>query len=167
MPGFRQRRCGQRETPASTRARYGTFGAHLYDMRAILAVMQQDVLLPSGDVLDVALLRATVVHTDLVPDRIVWDPPSAHGELLVSGFDGSGATVDIPQRVRFESTLLIIGDRDASILDGCIGASAAAGGGAFGIVTSCEPGKAPKITLFRAARPFIERHTMSARNRSR
>jgi hypothetical protein len=123
-----------------------------------LAIRPQDVLVPIGNVVDVALLRATVPHTDLAPEPVTWDPPPVDGALLVSGFDRSGSATGIPQRVRFASTTLIVGDHDASTLDGCIGAPAAAGGGTFGMVTSCEPGKAPLMTILRAARPFIGHH---------
>jgi len=49
---------------------------------------------------------------------------------------------------------LVVGDGGVSELDGCIGTPATAAG-VFGVVTSCDAGRLPLVTLLRQARPFI------------
>jgi len=115
-----------------------------------------DVVLSATPVVDVALLRVVVARTNLVPGPIGFDPPSPPGAFVVSGFAG-GQPTDRQQRTRFVSTVLVVGDRDLSGLDGCLGSAASADGSMFGVVTGCEPRKAPIITLFRAAAAFLER----------
>jgi hypothetical protein len=87
MPGFRQGRGGQRETHANTRARNGTSGAHLYDMRVIFAVMALTAawfsasVFPSGSTAVQPLTvtwgsgttkaTCTLIHRDDRPDGVV------------------------------------------------------------------------------------------------
>jgi len=120
-----------------------------------IPISAQDILLPIGNLVDVALLRATVPHADLQPEPLTWEPPAASDTFVVSGIDRIGTTAEIRQRVRFASTMLVVGDRDASALDGCVGAPGSTTAGVFGVVTSCGAGRTPLVTLLRQAKPFI------------
>lgn len=122
----------------------------------MFAVDRNEVVLSATPIVDVALLRVVVGRTNLVPGPISFEPPSPAAAFVVSGFAG-GRLSDQQQRTRFVSTVLVVGDRDLSGLDGCLGAAASADGSIFGVVTGCEPRKAPIITLFRAAAAFLER----------
>jgi hypothetical protein len=54
--------------------------------------------------------------------------------------------------------MLVVGDRAVSELPACVGGPATTVAGVFGIVTSCDPGRTPLVTLLRQARPFISYH---------
>ena len=126
-----------------------------------LEVTRTDVFIPSGGCMDVAVFRVTApAATTLVPQPIVYDPPPAGTPFLVSGYDPAGRAVEVGAHIRFRSTLLAIGDRDVSNLRGCIGAPAILEDrqGVFGVVSECEPHRAPVIALLSAARRFIERY---------
>jgi hypothetical protein len=121
-----------------------------------------DVLLSATPVVNVALLWVNVGQTELVPGPMAFEPPSPGAGFLVSGL-AQDRPADVPQRTRFVSTVLLVGDRDVSGFDGCLGSAASTGSSTFGVVTACEPGKTPIITLFRAARAFLERYIPALR----
>lgn len=122
-----------------------------------------DVILPTGPLVDLALLRATVVGTDLLPQPLEFTPPPTGEPFIVSAVAEDGRRIDLQQHVFFTSTLYVMGDRDASHLAGCIGAAASATAATFGIVTSCETRKAPLVTLLGPAREFLNRHIRTMR----
>jgi len=130
-----------------------------------LVVARADVVLPAALVVDVALLQVNVAHTDLVPGPIGFEPPAPGAGFLISVL-AAGRPTDVPQRTRFVTTVLLVGDRDVSGFEGCLGSAATATTGAFGVVTSCEPGRTPIVTLFRAARAFLERNIPALRRPS-
>jgi hypothetical protein len=130
-----------------------------------LAVDRTDVVLPAAAVVDMALLPVNVAQTDLVPGPIGFEPPAPGAEFLLSGF-AAGRPTDVPQRARFVSTVFLVGDRDVSGLDGCLGSAASAASSAFGVVAACEPGKTPIVILFRPARAFLERNIPGLRQPS-
>jgi hypothetical protein len=123
-----------------------------------LVIAPDNVIVPAGTLLDLALLRATLSASDLTPPPLAFDPPAPADAFTISGVAGDGSPMDVAQLVRFRSTLLAVGDRDVSHLAGCVGAAASVPAGTFGIVTTCEPRKAPVITLLGPARGFLERH---------
>jgi hypothetical protein len=120
-----------------------------------LTIRPQDVLLPIGNLIDIAILRASVAQSEFAVAPVAWDPPAPNEAFQISGFSADGDEMWIAERVRYGSTLLTIGDHDASTLNGCIGAPATIAAGIFGIVTSCERGRTPIITLLRGAKRFI------------
>lgn len=120
-----------------------------------LTIRPHDVLLPIGNLIDIAVLRTLVVQTEFAVAPVAWDPPAPNEAFQINGFSADGNEAWIAERVRYGSTLLTIGDHDASMLNGCIGAPATTAAGIFGIVTSCERGRTPIITLFRGAKRFI------------
>lgn len=127
-----------------------------------LIVAGADVVLPPATVVDVALLPVNVAHTDLVPAPIGFEPPAPGAGFLISGL-AAGRPTALPQRARFVTTVFLVGDRDVSGFEGCLGSAATAATRAFGVVTSCEPGRTPIVTLFRAARAFLERNIPALR----
>jgi hypothetical protein len=128
------------------------------DAEHTLDVGREDVFIPAGPVIDVVVLRASTVATRLVARPISYESPSVGEAFLLAGHDRYGAPTKVAERVRFQSTRLATGDRDASTLFGCVGAPAISQTGVFGLVTECHPGRAPVIALFSLARSFIERH---------
>jgi hypothetical protein len=128
-----------------------------------MAVHPDDVILPTGTLVDLALLRTTVLRSDLVPQPLAFISPAAGEPFTVTGTAADGGRIEVPQHVRFASTLFAIGDRDVSHVSGCIGAAASTAAGTFGIVTTCEPRKAPLVTLLGPARAFLERHVRAMR----
>lgn len=130
----------------------------LVDGERMLDVRREDVFMPAGSLGDIAILRATTTTTMLSVQPAVYDVPSAGEVFLISGFDQRGAPATIVERMRFQSTLFAVGDRDASVLAGCVGAPAISETGVFGVVRECAAGRAPVIALLSMARRFIERH---------
>jgi len=128
-----------------------------------MAVRPDDVILPTGTLVDLALLRTTVLSSDLMPQPLAFTPPTGGEPFTINATATDGGRIDVPQHVRFTSTLFAIGDRDVSHLTGCIGAAASTAAGTFGIVTTCEPRKAPVVTLLGPARAFLERHVRAMR----
>jgi len=128
------------------------------DAARTVDVQRDDVFL-TGGLIDVAVLQAaTGSDTPLRPLPLVYDPPNLGAVFLVHGIDDSGSLVTLPEHVRFASTLLATGDRDASRLIGCVGAPAVSPQGVFGIVHECEANRPPVISLLSMAQSFLERH---------
>jgi hypothetical protein len=122
-----------------------------------------DNLFFAPGIIDVAILRVTTAGSALVPQPLLYEAPSPGEVFLISGYRQDGARATVAERVRFRSTLLAVGDRDASALVGCVGAPAISRNGAFGVVSECKAGRAPVIDLFSVARSFIERHVPPSR----
>ena len=120
-------------------------------------ISEDDIFLPRGDMLDVAVIRAAVPTTTFVPLLITFEPPRVDATFVISGYHGDGSRATLPQRVRFESTLVIVGDRIASELVGCAGAPALVEDGVFGVVSECQANRNPIVVPLTAARSFIER----------
>jgi hypothetical protein len=114
--------------------------------------------LPAGTSVDIAILRAVVQETSLTPAPLAFHEPAAGSIFTVSGWNSTEAPTAVTQRVTRRSTLLLIGDGDLSSLMGCVGAPAIAEYGVFGIVTQCEAGRPPVVSLLAAARRWIDAH---------
>jgi len=130
----------------------------LRDDGAPIEVEAANLVVPTGDMVDVAIIRVVAPLGTLVPLPLVLEPPSPGSVFIISGFGADGSRVTVPQRVGFEATLAIGGDRDASAIAGCAGAPAIVEGGVFGIVSECAPGRTPWMTPLSVARGFISRH---------
>lgn len=128
------------------------------DGRHAITIDPDDLVLPVGSLVDIAIFRAVVTHTTLVPQAILFEPPVSGSVFLIAGRDDAGALVTTTERVRRRATAVVAGDRDASALTGCEGAPAVGEGGMFGIVILCEPGRLPVVTLFSIAHDWISRH---------
>jgi hypothetical protein len=130
---------------------------HVSEAR-VLEVKSNDVFLPAGAMLDVGVLCAVGPKTGLVPLPLVFEPPPPGSGFVISGYRQDGTQATIPQRVRFASTMFVIGDRIASDLAGCGGAPALVENHVFGIVSDCRVGRTPTIAVLTLARSFIARY---------
>jgi len=130
----------------------------IFDDGQALEVKREEVILPMGTLVDVALLRATVESTALLSRPVLYDAPLLGEVFMIAGHDRNGERATVIEHVRFLSTLLATGDRDASSLAACVGAPAIGADSIFGVVTECAAGRAPTIALLSTARTFIERH---------
>jgi hypothetical protein len=129
-----------------------------------LDVNCNDVFADGSGLVDVAILRATAPGAvALQPTPLVYGPPPVGAAFLLSGIDEAGGTTTVSEHVRFESTLLVLGDRDAPSFVDCLGTPAVTAGGVFGIVRECDAHRAPVISLLTMARSFLERHLPSSR----
>jgi hypothetical protein len=128
------------------------------DAGKIHQVDPEHVYVPANSLFPVAVFRVTLPARPAVVRPIVYEAPPAGAVFLIAGFDRAGSRLSVVEHVRFESSRLAMGDRDASVLQGCAGAPAIGERGVFGIVTECAPGRAPMITLLSLARTFIEAH---------
>ena len=123
-----------------------------------LDVKPEDVLFAGGGFVDLAMLRGTVANTEpFRPVTVVYDPPAVGAAFLLSGVGEGGAVQSVAQRIRFESTMLVVGDRDASRVSGCLGAAAISSQGVFGVVRECEPNRPPVISLLSMAQSWLDR----------
>ena len=121
-----------------------------------IEVAPEDVALPSGHAVDVAVVRAEAKTSPLASQPISFAPPAAGGAFAIVG--PPGAVERVLEHVRFASTLLLVGDRDASELDVCVGAPAIDAEGVFGIVSDCRAQRVPLVSLLPMARPFLLEH---------
>jgi hypothetical protein len=117
---------------------------------ATVEIAPADVMLPAASVVDVAVLKATVARSDLAPVRLSFDPPETGSTFHIATLER-----EVVERVRFQSTLIATGERDASAVGGCVGAPAIGAAGIFGVVSECGKGRGPVIALLAIARPFI------------
>jgi hypothetical protein len=129
----------------------------LVDEGRTVAIEHQDVFVPIGSLVDIAVLRTTLAHTRLAATPIAYMTPSFDDGFVISGFDEEHEPTTAAQQVRFVSTLLAVGDRDVSGVPGCAGAPAISTAGVFGIVTQCDAHRPPVISLLLISRSFIER----------
>ena len=129
-----------------------------------LELRREDVFVPMGNMVDIAILRATTTSTTPTPRSMVFEPPPAGDGFFISGYDGEGASLTVTERIRFESTRFVVGDRGALALAGCLGAPAISRQGAvFGIVSECNVNSVPVISVLWVARSFIARHVPTGR----
>lgn len=129
------------------------------DATRSLAVKANDVFSEGSGFVDVAILRATTTdRSALRPTPVVYDPPPVGAEFVLSGLDETGSARTMVEHVRFESTLLVVGDRDATPLADCVGTPAVTAEGVFGIVRECSEHRSPVISLLAMASSFLERH---------
>ena len=123
-----------------------------------IEVASRGITLPASTVVDLALIRATVTATSLVPLRVGFAPPLPGGEFEIAGLDEWDNPVDVAQRVRIKTSGLLLGDREATKLSGCEGAPAIAAQAVFGIVVSCERGQVVVVSLLQLAESFMRHH---------
>jgi hypothetical protein len=121
-------------------------------------IKRQDVAVGKGQV-NVAVLHVAIAHAPaLEPIAVVYDHLPVGASFSLAAVDESGRMRIAAEHVRFRSTLLVMGDRDASELVAWRGAPAIAPEGIIGFVRDCEQGRPAVISLLSPARAFIERH---------
>jgi len=112
--------------------------------------------LPTGSFSDIAVLRADVAASDLVPAAMgFWVPPPGRAVEIAAYTRGGVRQVEM-QHVRFTSTRFMVVDGDPSNL-ACVGAPAIDGDEIVGVVSECEPGRAPLIAPLSVALSFLAR----------
>jgi hypothetical protein len=107
--------------------------------------------------LDIAVLRIVVETSTLMPAGITLDPPRQGGSFVVVGHGSAGSQIAVPQRLERVSDRSAVGDLEMPSTAECVGAPAFSEKGVFGIVTRCETGKPPTITLLSGARGLLRR----------
>jgi hypothetical protein len=127
-----------------------------------LLVRPDDVILPTGMPIDVALLRVTVEQSDLEPAALAFDPPPVAAPFTIHVVAGDGGSLAVPQRVRMVSPGTIGGDVTIP-WSACLGAPAGTDGRTFGVVTDCDGADRPTISLVGTAREFLGRHIRDLR----
>lgn len=121
-------------------------------------VQREDVFLPMGNFVDIAVLRATAPNATFVSGTMTFSVPPPGRDFLIAGYDRNGVPATVTEHVRFVSTRLVVGDRDASGLEGCVGAPAISADGIYGIVTDCDVNRAPIVMPLAVAYSFLARH---------
>jgi hypothetical protein len=122
-------------------------------------IEREDVLFIGTGVADLALLRARTSDVAWFTSMpVVYDAPAVGAVFLIAAPAGDGDVTTVVEHVRFESTLLVVGDRPLPNVAGCIGAPAISTDGVFGIVRECAASRPPVITVLSMAQSLIERH---------
>ena len=129
---------------------------------AAIEIRNEDVLCPAG-LVEIAILRtASPAFGAVDPASLGYNPPIVGEPFGIIGVGDDGSAVTLAERVRFQSTLLIVGDRDASTLAGCVGAPALSATGLFGVVRECEENRPAVVSLLPLARSVLDRYLRGA-----
>jgi hypothetical protein len=87
------------------------------DLTQSVEIEREDVLFVGTGVTDLILLRARTSDVAWVTSApVVYDPPPLGAVFLISAPDGGGNVKTVAEHVRFESTLLVIGDRAMPVI---------------------------------------------------
>jgi hypothetical protein len=129
----------------------------LDDGRRML-VPRDGVILPSGNMIDIALLRVVAPAGSYTPTALAATTPAIGSTFEILGYDAEDDPMTMTAHVRFASTALVVGDRDASALAGCVGAPAVGSDGVFGIVSECDPHRAAVIARLSMSYAFLGRY---------
>lgn len=122
-----------------------------------LEVRAEDITVPRGNAIDVAVLRVTVASSALAAPRVTRDLPEAGEAFHIEGFARDQTPTQIGLHVSGRTSLALVGSRELSGLASCEGAPAVSESGVFGIVTECRTGEPPTIVPFAAAAGWIAR----------
>ena len=120
-----------------------------------IQVKPDGLTLAAGTSVNIAILRAVAQEISIVPTPLAFHEPPAGTAFAVSGWNSGQVPTAVTQHVTRRSTLLLIGDSELSTLVGCVGAPATTEYGVFGIVTQCDAGRPPVVSLLAAARRWI------------
>ncbi len=126
-----------------------------------VVVPPERILHPVGELTGIALLVIPELPGDTSPVNLDYTVPAVGGVFVIAGLSG-GVRVDVPERVQFVATRLVVGDRALAGLPACLGAPALSEHGVLGIVTDCAGGRAPVVTLVSTSRAFLSRHLATA-----
>jgi len=120
-------------------------------------VLREHRYLPMGSLIDIAVLRVDVSENDVAAATLGFAAPLPGQSLDIVTYTSDGTRQVEAQHVRFASTRFVVGDQDLSNLS-CLGAPAIDGDEIVGVVSECEPARAPLITPLSVAFPFLSRH---------
>jgi hypothetical protein len=131
------------------------------------AVRPDQILRPRGDMGGIAVLRVegwqpegNVISTEAI--ALDYQSPALGGVFVIAVAGPAGQRIDVPERVQFGATRLVVGDRSVAHLPACVGAPALSAQGVFGTVVDCAPGRAPVVALVTTVRRFLERQLPGA-----
>lgn len=127
-----------------------------------VVVPPERVLRPVGDLTGVALLEIRALPVETLAIGLDYATPAVGGVFVIAAIAG-GARLDVPERVQFVATRLVVGDRALTGMNACLGAAALSEHGVLGIVTDCQGGRAPVVTLASTSRAFLGRHLSTSR----
>lgn len=122
-----------------------------------LEVRPQDLVLPKGGLIDIAILRVTVPSSAVVPPQLTLEIPPGT-PFLLAGFDAFARPEKAEQRVRRVATLAVAGDRRVAAIIGCAGAPALVEGRVFGIAGTCGIDTPPVVVPFAAIADWLKRY---------
>lgn len=126
-----------------------------------VVVSAERILRPVGELTGIALLVVPGALGETAPVNLEYAAPAVGGVFVIAGLAGGGR-VDVPERVQFVATRLVVGDRTLAGVEACLGAPALSEHGVLGIVTDCAGGRAPVVTLVSGSRAFLTRHLATA-----
>jgi hypothetical protein len=93
---------------------------------------------------------------------MTFTAPPPGSEFLIAGYDRDGAQATMAEHARLVSTRLVVDDREASWLAGCVGAPAISAAGIEGVVSERNLNRAV-VTLLSMICPLIARQSPGLR----
>ena len=126
-----------------------------------VVVPPERILRPVGELTGIALLVIPDLPGATSMEALDYTAPAVGGVFVIAGLTG-GTRVDVPERVQFIASRLMVGDRALAGVETCLGAPALSEHGVLGIVTDCAGGRAPVVTLVSASQAFLTRHLATA-----
>jgi hypothetical protein len=162
----------QREVVASSvlvRREDGPHGAVLYFLTSEYLLQPASDAPPLSDLepeggisgddprLGLAVLRIRIGTSPLIPADVTFDPPKPGESFLIVTHTAAGDRVIVPQEIDTMDARAATGTTSVPWPPSCIGSPAFTDKGVFGIVSVCEPGMPPRITLVASARALLRR----------
>jgi hypothetical protein len=105
----------------------------------------------------IAVLRILIENSTLAPAAVTLEPVQAGAPFFIVCYTAAGKRIVVPQRVQRVSERSVTGDLELDWAAGCVGAPAFNTRGVFGVVTECNIGQPPAITLASAATGLLRR----------
>lgn len=119
---------------------------------------EEEGAISSDDVTpDLAVLRLRTEKSALVPADMVMDRPAEGASFFIVTHTAAGQRVVLVQQIRKIFTSSATGSAGVPWTLGCVGAAAFTVKGVFGIVSDCQSGKPPRITLLDTRRALLRR----------
>ncbi|MGE5246608.1 MAG: hypothetical protein ACM3SQ_20460 [Betaproteobacteria bacterium] len=106
---------------------------------------------------NLAIVRASGPAARMVPVPITVVAPDPGDVFVIVGHQSDGKPKVLTERVRFQSTRFVVGDRTAPDVEAFTGAPAFGAGGVFGFVSEFSSARVPIVTLIGPAAAFISR----------
>jgi hypothetical protein len=120
--------------------------------------MVAEASLPGANLLDLAVLKATIPGARVSPPLFTDSMPDVGSPFEIVGFDTHGTTARLLERVHHATSLMLVGDQQPSSFDGCEGAAAVVANRVFGITVVCEPSASPRVLPFAAIAAWINEY---------
>jgi hypothetical protein len=117
-----------------------------------------DASLPGANLLDLAVLKATIPGAPVSPPLFTNTLPGVGSSFEIVAFDRDGMKATLLERVHHATPLMLVGDQQPSSFDGCEGAAAVVSNRVFGIAIACEPTVSPRVLPFAAIAAWINEY---------